>query len=296
MANDSYHTREYYKQHRAMIVNGSPRALILICVDVSISMNEWWIEDSAAEKTTGRKFSDGHYVHTFSRETLYDGSARYQKIKKLNDVLKTLLNDFKHDVNLRDKVAVSIVSYSKYAKVVNDFLDCREIDIDACECKVDDKETMMGEGLRMALYQLDEMENDMKEAGNDAYTPILIFLTDGVPSDDPRREFEEIRTRVEKRDLHIFPLGIGEGADMMRLREMYPVGMVPQGFSEKYRMVEPESYDKIFMQIKSYVKKKNDILVSEGNSAQSAPAIETVGVMNNQMGTVLDDEDYRYLL
>ena len=140
MANDAYHTREYYKQHRAMIVNGSPRALVLICVDVSSSMNEWWIEDSAAGKKTGEKFIDGHTVNTFNRDTLYDGSARYQKIKKLNDVLKTLLNDFKHDANLRDKVAVSIVSYSKYAKVVNDFLDCREIDVASCEYDYSDEQ------------------------------------------------------------------------------------------------------------------------------------------------------------
>ena len=288
MANEAYHTREYYRQQRAMLVNGDPRALILFCVDVSKSMDEWWIEDGGLMRNTGTRFSDGHNVETFRFSDIRPGYAYYQKIQKLNDVLSTLLNDFKRDPDIRDKVAVSIVAYSQYGKVVYDFLDCAELDVESCKCKVDRPETAMGDGIRTALHQIDEMENDMRQAGNDAYTPILVFMTDGMPTDEPRKEFEEIRKRVEKEDLYIFPLGIGDGADMNLLREMYPMGMVPQSYSQRYKMVEPDSYDKIFKEIKSYVKAKNIVMVSEGNSVQSAPATEDVNVLNNQMGESMD--------
>ncbi len=296
MAYEDYHTKEYYKQHRAMIVNGAPRAPIVFCVDVSTSMRESWFRDDAVLRTSGRIYSDGHNIDTIKRDDIIDSRDSYKKIDKLNEVLATLLADFKRDANLRDKVAVSIVAYSKYSKVVHDFLDCRELDIKSCECKVDAGETEMKKGIATALGQIDEMENDMKQVGNDAYTPILVFLTDGVPTDNPSAEFGEIRQRVENGELIVFPLGIGHKAEMSLLREMFPEGRVPENFEEKYKMVEPESYDRIFEEIKSYVKRKNSVMVSEGNSTQSAPAIEDVKVMNNQMGEAFDPEDYRYLL
>ena len=46
-------------------------------------------------------------------------------------------------------------------------------------------------------------------------------MTDGTPTDDPSREFDVIRQRVESEQLFVFPLGIGESADMARLRNMY---------------------------------------------------------------------------
>jgi uncharacterized protein YegL len=40
------------------------------------------------------------------------------------------------------------------------------------------------------------MENDMRHAGKDAYTPLLVFMTDGTPTDNPSDEFKDIRERV----------------------------------------------------------------------------------------------------
>ena len=113
-------------------------------------------------------------------------------------------------------------------------------------------------------------------------------MTDGTPTDDPRNEFTLIRERVEKGSLHVFPLGIGEGADMTRLRDMFPVGKIPQSFSERYKMIKPNDYDAIFKEIKAHVKQRQSVMVSEGNSIQSAPAIEDVNVNNNQMGESFD--------
>ena len=44
MANEAYYTSEHYNQQRRLLINGDPRALICFCVDVSQSMDEWWIE------------------------------------------------------------------------------------------------------------------------------------------------------------------------------------------------------------------------------------------------------------
>ena len=244
MANEAYHTGEYYKQHRAMLINGDPRALICFCIDVSQSMGEWWIEEGGLIKNTGSGFSDGHNVQYFDFSDIRPGYAYYKKIDKLNEVLASLLEDFKRDNEIRNKVAISIVVYSRFGKVLNDFLDCSEIDIKSCMCVVDRPETAMGDGIRTALSQIDEMENDLRYVGKDAYTPLLVFMTDGTPTDDPHNEFAIVRERVAKGELRVFPLGIGDGADMVRLRDMF----------------------------------------SKGNSIQSKPALEDDSVTNNQTG------------
>lgn len=291
MANEAYHTSEYYQQHRRMLLNGDPRALICFCVDVSKSMDEWWIEEGGLRQTTGNGYDDGHSVQYFNLRDIRPGYEHYRKIDKLNDVLGSLLRDFKQDRDINNKVAVSIITYSRFGKVVYDFLDCADLDINACLCKVDFPETAMGDGLRTALSQIDEMENDLRYVGKDVYTPLLVFMTDGTPTDDPRNEFNEVRNRVQKGELHIFPLGIGDGADMVHLRDMFPIGQVPSSFSSKYKMVKPKDYVEIFQEIKSHVVERQSVMVSEGNSTQSAPAIKDENVVNNQMGKATSYDD-----
>lgn len=146
----------------------------------------------------------------------------------------------------------------------------------------------MGDGLRTSLAQIDEMQNRLQETGNDSYTPILVFMTDGTPTDDPSREFDVIRQRVESEQLFVFPLGIGESADMARLRNMYPFGKIPQNFSRRYCMVDPDDYRNIFNEIKGHVREKQRVMVSEGNSKQSAPVLDDAQIDNTQSGEDFD--------
>ena len=288
----SYHSSEYYKQQRSMLINGDPRALVCFCVDVSQSMEEWWIQEGGLRRHTGSGYSDGHGVNYFNVSDIRPGYEYYKKIDKLNEVLIRLLEEFKRDPEIRTKVAISIVVYSRYGRVLYDFLDCAYIDTDACRCKAELPETAMGDGLRTALAQIDEMTRDLQEVGKDSYTPILVFMTDGTPTDDPRNEFGEIRSRAEDEKLHVFPLGIGEGADMTMLRNMFPTGKIPPQFSSRYKMVRPRDYAEIFQEIKGHIKQRNAVMVSEGNSPQSRPALENEDVQNNQMGEFFDLEEF----
>lgn len=261
-------------------------------MDVSQSMDEWWIQEGGLRRNTGAGFSDGHNVNYFNLDDIRPGYAHYKKIDKLNETLCSLLNDLKFDRELCSQVAVSIITYSRFASVKYDFLDCEALNVQLCKCSVEKAETAMGDGLRTALAQLDEMQNDLRNADNDYYTPILVFMTDGTPTDDPREEFAKVRERVQKGELFVFPLGIGEGADMARLRDMFPVEKVPQSFSERYKMIRPEDYEIIFREIKDHVKRKQSVMVSEGNSIQSAPVVKDINVNNNQMGESIM---YKYL-
>lgn len=291
MANEAYHTSEYFRQHRKMLLEGDPRALICFCIDISTSMDEWWIEKGGLIRSSGTGAGDGHDVYYFDPEKdVRKGYAKYRKMDKLNEVLRSLLLDFKRDPEISGKVAVSIVTYSRFGRVQCDFLDCVDLILDDCRCRADKPETAMGEGLRTALMQIDEMNKDMRNAGKDAYTPIMIFMSDGAPTDDPRVEFAQIRDRVERGELHVFPLGIGDSADMFYMRNMFPTGHCPAGYTSRYKMVQPKDYEEIFQEIKTYVVRRQSVMVSEGNSVQSAPAIEDENVINNQLGETWDFE------
>ena len=291
MANEAYHTSEYFHQHRKMLLEGDPRALICFCIDISTSMAEWWIEEGGLIRTSGNGANDGHNVFYFDPDRdVRRGYEKYRKMDKLNEVLKSLLLDFKRDPDINNKVAVSIVTYSRFGRVQYDFLDCADLDVAGCQCKADKPETAMGEGLRTSLMQIDEMQTDMHNAGKDAYTPILIFMSDGSPTDDPRQEFAQVRERVAQGELHVFPLGIGEGADMFYMRNLFPAGHCPASFTSRYKMVHPRDYEEIFREIKTYVVQRQCVMVSEGNSVQSAPALVDEHVNNNQSGETTDFE------
>ena len=57
-------------------------------------------------------------------------------------------------------------------------------------------------------------------------------------------------------------------------------------------MIMPEDYGTIFKEIKDHVKRKQSVMVSEGDSIQSAPVVEDININNNQMGESIM---YKYL-
>ena len=56
-------------------------------------------------------------------------------------------------------------------------------------------------------------------------------------------------------------------------------------------MVHPRDYVEIFQEIKRHVSQRQSVMVSEGDSVQSAPAIVDDNVFNNQMGESLIASD-----
>ena len=288
MVYESYRTGEYFQQQRHMLVNGDPRALICFCIDVSKSMEEWWVEQGGVRRTCGFSYSDGHKVQDFDPRDILPGYDHYVKIDKLNEVLGSLLRELKYDRDINKTVAVSIVVYSRFGRVIYNFLDCADLDTSSCMCKVEDDQTSMGEGLRVALRQIDDMTEELRYVDKDAYVPMLVFLTDGTPTDDPTKEFAKVRRRVEEGSLHVFPLGIGDTADMTKLMDLFPPGKAPNNFRTRYKMVQPRDYVEIFQEIKNHIHRKQRMMVTEENSIQSAPATTAISVLNNQTGETMN--------
>ena len=85
--------------------------------------------------------------------------------------------------------------------------------------------TPMGEAVHLGLDLLEQRKQEYKSRGVDYYQPWLVLMTDGAPNGDPdelRRAFARCTEMVRERKLTLFPIGIGEGADMETLARFSP--------------------------------------------------------------------------
>ena len=62
----------------------------------------------------------------------------------------------------------------------------------------------------MALGRLDQLMSINSDAGNDRYAPILIFMSDGIPTDgnEADRASRLVRQRSETGELNVVPISI----------------------------------------------------------------------------------------
>ena len=83
----------------------------------------------------------------------------------------------------------------------------------------------MGEAMNMALDLLEKRKNEYKVSGVDYYQPWIGLMTDGKPNGD-RSEYARAAQRtcemINDSKLTIFPIGIGEEADMSALAAFSP--------------------------------------------------------------------------
>ncbi len=78
MANETYHTSEYFQQHRSMLINGDSQALICFCIDVSKIHGQMGIEEVGLRQITGTGYNDGHSVQYFSLRDIRPRYAHYR--------------------------------------------------------------------------------------------------------------------------------------------------------------------------------------------------------------------------
>ena len=86
--------------------------------------------------------------------------------------------------------------------------------------------TPMGEAVNIGLNKLEEMKQLYKAKGIDYYQPWLVLMTDGRPNGDPAELEKAIQKTVQlvgDKKLTVFPIGIGNEADMNTLARFSPL-------------------------------------------------------------------------
>lgn len=150
------------------------------------------------------------------------GSMANEKINTVNVALKEMLAEFSSIKNAKGKISIGIITFGNSVELVQKIDKIENVVVP--EFKASGK-TWMGQAIDMAVDML-ENKNQVPER---AYTPTIILLSDGLPSDCPGRlnpqnydfsQWEPLQRLHASERLKKCPklaLGIGEGTNYKML-------------------------------------------------------------------------------
>lgn len=279
------YTAEYYEQHDRMTASSEARVPICFCVDVSWSMSIITNPESELIARGDMRARDG--VDHLRSVELKPGVRRRTRLTDLQDVLKEMLNKMRHIPVLRRSALCSIVTFSQFADCEMEFTDLSDISPYTIErLKVGSDVTNVSKGIEMALERLDRYTRDARNAGNDSYKPVLIFMSDGNPTDGAQADKagRAVRDRSENGTLKVVPIAIG-GADESWLRRL------SKG-NEVYRMNNDAEYRRVFDLITRRVEYAASVISADENLvAENAMTDDDAKMSSAQYGEDLRDND-----
>ena len=151
------------------------------------------------------------------------GSMFGPPINELNEGVKLFFDAIREDETALYSAEISIVTFGEEVKSIVDFSTLDRIgSIPTINA---DGETPLGEAVNLALDMLEARKEQYKSKGVDYFQPWLVLMTDGMPNGNPNelyRAIQRTNTMVNERKLSVFPIGIGQYADMQVLSQFSP--------------------------------------------------------------------------
>lgn len=150
------------------------------------------------------------------------GSMANEKINTVNLAIKEMLAEFSAIKNAKGKISIGIITFGNEVNVAQKIEKIENVTIS--EFKAAGK-TWMGQAIDLAV----DMLEDREQVPERAYTPTIILLSDGLPSDCPGKmdpnnydfsQWEPLKRLHESERLRKCPklaLGIGEGTNYRML-------------------------------------------------------------------------------
>lgn len=143
-------------------------------------------------------------------------SMKGDKIRRLNEGYKLLLNTLKKDSLAALRVELSVITFGDTVKVVQDFTTVDQITAKNLVC---DGGTPMGEVITVAVSKVTERKKVYKSNGVRYYRPWIFMITDGEPTDEWKSAATLVQNQENGGHLLFFAVGV-EGADMHILRQI----------------------------------------------------------------------------
>ncbi len=271
-------TVDEYDQMSSTETNGEARIPICFCIDTSSSMGNIiagdWIEIG------NNRVVDGERVVSIRQKP--GGRPLVSRLDELKRVLRQLIIKLKMNSRTRNAAVVSMITFDEFADCIMEFRDVEAVDmnkISRLRCGVD--KTSLVRGIRMSLERIESLNRMNESYGNHTYRPILVILSDGLPT-DPANALNEMRAMVRKltedNDLYVMPIGIGNDFNPEHLRKFSGEGKV-------YTMKNEEDFDLIFDRIEHTVSWVSQGIVNEIYDYNQAGVQEEDGVINTSIGT-----------
>lgn len=199
-----------------LVNNPTARVPVCLCLDTSGSMGR--IVGGEVQQTGQQVFKDGKLWNVVT--------GGISAIDELNEGVKTFYDELNSDEIAQYSAEVCIVTFGGSApQLIVDFANIdRQTELPRLTA---DGDTPMGEAVNMALDCLEKRKQEYQEKGVDYYQPWLVLMTDGTPEGSSQIELERAIQRtaemVHSKKLSIFPIGIGEAADMDTLARFSPL-------------------------------------------------------------------------
>ena len=140
-------------------------------------------------------------------------------INELNAGVQLFLDAIREDEVAQHAAEIAIVTFGMMASKALDFGAIHRQEVDPF---LANGSTPMGAGVNMALDLLEARKREYSQAGIDYFQPWLVLMTDGQPTDAIDLAVKRTAELTERRKLTVFPIGIGEGADMGTLALFSP--------------------------------------------------------------------------
>lgn len=152
------------------------------------------------------------------------GSMDGAPIQELNQGVKLFYDALLNDEVARYSAEISIVTFGgSKAECLADFASL-QVETNPPVLRASGL-TPMGEAVNIALDKLAERKKEYQDVGVDYYQPWLVLMTDGSPNGsaaEQSRAISRVNELVSERKLTVFPIGIGNSADMKTLAMFSP--------------------------------------------------------------------------
>ena len=197
---------------QVLVNNPTTRVPICLCLDTSGSMGA--VEGDCVE-TGETVFVDGKEWNLVT-----GGTCRLDELRK---GIEQFYEEIRADEMAVYSAEICIVTFDDEAKCVVDFANIeRQEKLPDFVAKGN---TAMGEGVNLALDCLEKRKQEYKDKGVDYYQPWLVLMTDGTPNGS-KKEMERATQRISEltstKKLTVFPIAIGDEADMNALQRLSP--------------------------------------------------------------------------
>lgn len=136
-----------------------------------------------------------------------------QPITELNEGVRQFFQALKNDPIASVSAEVAIIAFHDGPELILDFQALERINsVPILEPK---GMTDLGGGVLESLACLNERKNEYQEAGVEYFQPWLVLMTDGGPTTSTHQKAAAEVCQLESAGkLTVFPIGIGDGADM----------------------------------------------------------------------------------
>lgn len=188
------------------------------------------------------------------------GSMSGDRIDELNAGLASFKQDVEKDTTASLRVEVAIITFDSSVHIVQDFVT---MDNFYPPQLTTSGTTSMGEGIELALNEVESRKAIYKSNGIQYYQPWVFLITDGGPTDSWQSAAQRVRQADADRKISFYAVGV-QGADMNILGQIAPVNIPPL-------MLKGLQFQELFRWLSDSMKRVSSSKVGGGQT--SLPAI-----------------------